>query len=509
MSSVSFLVKVPNKDNSLGRELSYLRHFFALYIMQYLEDIIELVEDLPEEICKRFEQIRKWDSDVERLKLECKYAAKRIMEVTETSQSMRERILMELADKYRLIHRLSERKLDLAIRSQRLMSAVLDKVNDSSYLCKIELEVDNPGCTENIERNFCRMLGLRPTSSHLSSCNMEFETADDASSVASEHSNGRYSPAADRRHGGRHRLTNGKPHREKHERSASPRSVTSEGQNSGTGSGSRSKKRKYQSDGHPTLSNYMRKKQEKERERSKLARVHAARQEESQRKQQKLSIANDFDTSSPCKSSDMAPLTVKTEENLHVEGQPWESQDPLGSEDDLNAEEVLDLFPMLPSPPREIMESLKEESLFGLEDDIGFDPTSKAFSDSPAMSGLVLDSLPSSPSPSTSVSSWDRKKRTSISFGNVETTSIHGRPRKMTERAVELLQNHKVREDRKRKVDIDGETNERWCFCREGSSGSMICCDASDCKYQWFHFEVRRETTVSVVEPLWAILGDD
>ncbi|VDN28916.1 unnamed protein product [Cylicostephanus goldi] len=52
------------------------------------------------------------------------------------------------------------------------------------------------------------MLGLRPTSSHLSSCNMEFETADDASSVASEHSNGRYSPAADRRHGGRHRLTN-------------------------------------------------------------------------------------------------------------------------------------------------------------------------------------------------------------------------------------------------------------------------------------------------------------
>ncbi|VDK83037.1 unnamed protein product [Cylicostephanus goldi] len=121
----------------------------------------------------------------------------------------------------------------------------------------------------------------------------------------------------------------------------------------------------------------MRKKQEKERERSKLARVHAARQEETQRKQQKLSVANDFDASSLGKSSDMAPLTVKTEESLHVEGEPWESQDPLGSEDDLNAEEVLDLFPMLPSPPREIMESLKEESLFGLEDDIGFDPNSK------------------------------------------------------------------------------------------------------------------------------------
>lgn len=32
------------------------------------------------------------------LRLECKYAAKRIMEVTETSQPMREKILMELAD---------------------------------------------------------------------------------------------------------------------------------------------------------------------------------------------------------------------------------------------------------------------------------------------------------------------------------------------------------------------------------------------------------------------------
>ncbi|KAK6060127.1 hypothetical protein COOONC_02218 [Cooperia oncophora] len=105
------------------------------------------------------------------------------MEVRETSQPMRDRILMELADKYRLIHRLSERKLDLARRSERLMSAVLEKVADSSYLCKIELEVDNPGCTEAIERNFCRMLGLKPTSSHLTSCNVEFEPVEDTKSL--------------------------------------------------------------------------------------------------------------------------------------------------------------------------------------------------------------------------------------------------------------------------------------------------------------------------------------
>ncbi|KAK6034351.1 PHD-finger [Cooperia oncophora] len=110
------------------------------------------------------------------------------------------------------------------------------------------------------------------------------------------------------------------------------------------------------------------------------------------------------------------------------------------------------------------------------------------------MQGLLLDSAASSPSPSTSTSSWDRKKRTSISFGNVnETTSLHGRPRKMTERAVELLQNHKDREKFKRSAvkgdSVDAEGNERWCFCREVSSGSMICCDDPECKYQWFHFE--------------------
>lgn len=42
----------------------------------------------------------------------------------------------------------------------------------------------------------------------------------------------------------------------------------------------------------------------------------------------------------------------------------------------------------------------------------------------------------------------------------------------MTERAVELLQNHKDREKLKRggglkTESMDGDGNERWCFCRE------------------------------------------
>ncbi|XGW09837.1 hypothetical protein V3C99_011810 [Haemonchus contortus] len=464
--------------------------------MQYLEDIIELVEDLPEEIGRRFEQMRKWDNDVERLRLECKYAAKRIMEVRETSQPMRERILMELADKYRLIHRLSERKLDLAIRSERLMSAVLEKVADSSYLCKIELEVDNPGCTEAIERNFCRMLGLKPTSSHLTSCNVEFEPMDDAKSTFGQEQgvNGDLASAFDLKDSGLSGL-NGKLETRERYGSSSPRMPRCDSPQTASTSVSKLKKRKYNSGTPPpTVSNYTRRKQERERERMKLNKIHAARHEESRRKQQKMSTASS--------ETDLASFSGATNDNslggledvALSDDVKWNDHDPLGSDDDFDASDVLGLFPTLPSPPREIMESLKEDSLFPDDDFVGYESHPTTFPQSPAMQGLLLDSAASSPSPSTSASSWDRKKRTSISFGNVnETTSLHGRPRKMTERAVELLQNHKDREKFKRggfkSESVDGDGNERWCFCREVSSGSMICCDDPECKYQWFHFD--------------------
>ncbi|KAE9418419.1 hypothetical protein Angca_009592, partial [Angiostrongylus cantonensis] len=167
--------------------------------------------------------------------------------------------------------------------------------------------------------------------------------------------------------------------------------------------------------------------------------------------------------------------------------------DTLGSEDDLNANEFMDLFPVaLPSPPRELLESLQVSvNVFPDDNQITYEPHSKDCPQSPTMPGIFMDSFPSSPSQSPSVSLWDKKKRTGVSFGNVnETTSLHGRTRKMTERAVELLQNHKDREKLKRKVDaVETDANEQWCFCREGSSGSMICCDDPECKYQWFHFD--------------------
>ncbi|CAD6192611.1 unnamed protein product [Caenorhabditis auriculariae] len=36
--------------------------------------------------------------------------------------------------------------------------------------------------------------------------------------------------------------------------------------------------------------------------------------------------------------------------------------------------------------------------------------------------------------------------------------------------------------------DEDGEDTRRWCFCSEKSYGDMVACDNKSCPYQWFHY---------------------
>ncbi|VDM58145.1 unnamed protein product [Angiostrongylus costaricensis] len=236
--------------------------------------------------------------------------------------------------------------------------------------------------------------------------------------------------------------------------------------------------------------NQLRKKQ---LEKLKDSKVNAARKDGCRENQQKvpLTLAESEIASYYKSENDTARIAVRTEDLDPSVDDYWKEQDTLGSEDDLNANEFMDLFPVaLPSPPRELLESLQEDAFLD-DNHTTYEPHSKDCPQSPTMPGIFMDSFQSSPSQFPNVSLWDKKKRTGVSFANVnETTSLHGRTRKMTERAVELLQNHKDREKLKRKVDaVETEASEQWCFCREGSSGSMICCDDPECKYQWFHFE--------------------
>uniref|UniRef100_A0A0R3RZF2 Inhibitor of growth protein n=1 Tax=Elaeophora elaphi TaxID=1147741 RepID=A0A0R3RZF2_9BILA len=78
--------------------------------------------------------------------------------------------------------------------------------------------------------------------------------------------------------------------------------------------------------------------------------------------------------------------------------------------------------------------------------------------------------------------------------------SRHGRPRKLTSRAQEMLytmQRHERRAtsltshspERVQGSDEETESDRRiWCFCREKGYGSMIACDDTSCRYEWFHY---------------------
>ena len=36
--------------------------------------------------------------------------------------------------------------------------------------------------------------------------------------------------------------------------------------------------------------------------------------------------------------------------------------------------------------------------------------------------------------------------------------------------------------------DGSSDVEEKYCHCRKGEQGRMICCENDDCKISWFHF---------------------
>ncbi|MCP9261818.1 Inhibitor of growth protein [Dirofilaria immitis] len=78
--------------------------------------------------------------------------------------------------------------------------------------------------------------------------------------------------------------------------------------------------------------------------------------------------------------------------------------------------------------------------------------------------------------------------------------SRHGRPRKLTSRAQEMLYTMQRHERRATSLtsyspelvqgsDDESDSDRRvWCFCREKGYGSMVACDDPACRYEWFHY---------------------
>ncbi|CAI4231682.1 unnamed protein product [Auanema sp. JU1783] len=432
--------------------------------MQYLDDIIELIEDLPCEVERRFEQIRRWDTEVEKLRVAASDLQNRVFEDHKNvDNEEKPSLCYELAEIHRLVRDITERKLDLAARTERLMAAIADKVQESAYHCKIELEVDNPGCTELIEQNFCQSLGLRPSSTHITDCSMEFEPLDRMGGLSGD------------LHVQNRDVLKERTNKGKGDQNVVPTST------SGSNFGKKYKKRKDPHNPAP-MTAYMRKKIEKNREKQKVQETHVRREQERKR-DNSVSVPQLPQPPSRAEST----MDCATAPSCDMDDDlAWSGGLP-GSDDDFDPNEVLDLFPIvLPSPPRELMESLKEDFVF--DEEMNLSSPSSPSSSRPS-SSLVPSSVKYKgermrhDSGSQLGDYGSEKKRKNIMFSSVSDTSMHGRPRKLTDRAVELLQ---LEREKLRKKEDD---EDKWCICGDISSGEMIQCDGSECAISWFHFD--------------------
>lgn len=476
--------------------------------MQYLDDIMELIEDLPEEITHRFQKIREWDKKVEEHMKVFKELRNKLFDSSlKLCTEEKSKICKELGEKYSEMRRLGEMKLQLAERTQRLMANVSTKVNDSTYLCKIVLEVESAGCTDIIEKQFCASRRLRPASSLMrdGQLKMEFEPIDEPSPFLLSDfdfplARGPGRPLKDR-------------NKFRNDRSAS---------------------------GTPEPG-------------SSIARKNNKKVAGYKRKREKVSkgISVGRDNRRPTDSLDLSSIGLDNDTGASSPSSTIRDDDysnlfpatPLGGDsDEFNVDDFQGLFPdclsALPSPPREIMEDIMKDeggTVFGIDNDLNS-------LDSPTLSSTIGSSQnalmggSTSPSPQTQIfrtretsvcsnpSSQEKlekelkereRKKKLLTFSHSNELSLHGRPRKLTNRAEEMIHMNEKKEKERRKVmreeeammqaalnanqglSVDGDSleegddgdEETWCLCGQPSSGEMICCDnEANCKIKWFHF---------------------
>ncbi|KAF8361273.1 hypothetical protein PRIPAC_88196 [Pristionchus pacificus] len=122
--------------------------------MIYLEDIIELIEDVPDELQRRGGLIQDWERQASEYKREADKLTARLHNDNTLRDEDKAHIYRKIGEMLDRARDVSEKKYDMAHKCHQLLQALSDRVSDWSYHCKLELEVDAPGTTQGIESNF-------------------------------------------------------------------------------------------------------------------------------------------------------------------------------------------------------------------------------------------------------------------------------------------------------------------------------------------------------------------
>ncbi|ULU08954.1 hypothetical protein L3Y34_019880 [Caenorhabditis briggsae] len=471
-------------------------------MQHYMDDIQDLLDGLNEEMSKRLRKISKWEDQI----VEKSPNLKRLENlVFDSSRPMTERsdAAHKLADLKNEIRLLSEKKTELAEKNHQTVHKIYEKLNELAYHCKCEVEIDNPGCTEQREREFFKSLdknnyngsGVLTPQSFIDSLPISGRNRKRESSIMTD--DGQSTRSVTPFSGSRavpNKKGPGRPRTDK--RSKFKMAHFEMIPESSTVSSTRSSAEPELRTGEKrpkAMSKYMRKKQER------------LRQEEEQRARSVL-----FEVKKELDSGDYEKFAM----NPHGEGTSSMAAEASTSCVDLCEEDEKDLldclnFSGLPSPPRGMMEDMdvSESALYSME---MYPPNHNASPEfrHPAASGSASASRSQSfttqrsnngsaaASAASSVSEpsivgkrggggGSSTQRNTL-FGSIADTSFSGRPRKLTDRVTEMI--NASRE--KSQIKKNSRDQEEWCICNGANMDSemMVGCENRACEIQWFHF---------------------
>ncbi|GMR35151.1 hypothetical protein PMAYCL1PPCAC_05346, partial [Pristionchus mayeri] len=123
-------------------------------LMIFLEDIIELIEDVPDELQRRGGLIQDWERQASEYKKQADSLTARLHNDKSLKDEEKAILFRQISEMLDRAKDLTSKKYDMAEKCHQLIQKLSDRVSDWSYHCKLELEVDAPGSTFQVENSF-------------------------------------------------------------------------------------------------------------------------------------------------------------------------------------------------------------------------------------------------------------------------------------------------------------------------------------------------------------------
>ncbi|EGT52799.1 hypothetical protein CAEBREN_09936 [Caenorhabditis brenneri] len=440
-------------------------------MQHYMDDIQDLLEGLEEEMAKRSARMAKWDELIaENTVIINQY--ERIIFDERKTPAERTEATHQLAKLRPRIRDLAEKKSNLAEKNHSTIEKVYARLNELAWHCKLEVEVDNPGCTELKERAYYRSLDPNFTGQAVLNSRTLLSNLNNGNRRKREYSNmtdeDRFStrsgtPFTERPNRENNKKRPGRPragvknaHFDRFQTSSNVSSCRSSVESENPHAGVMMSEPKPKK-----LSKYMRKKHEK------------LRLEEEERTRNMFEIKKEVDNGD---YEPFSPHQWNRDDGQRVPSTMVQSSSAAADLNNDDVEDEEDLLSFLnfgtaPSPPTDMADQLSESALNSMDMYPPEHRSNSATSDSNEFRH-----------PGTFQNYGRGAASSSQSFTQQKSNNVRltGRVTEMVIPQREKNNNHKKHREQ-----------EDWCICNGANTNSemMVECDNKDCRGEWFHFD--------------------